>query len=88
MGLDKKVIKRENRRWKVRKIEAWLIGLEFGVKIDNMTRDNGLCECVVKPHGVSDKPLGEAILYGSEGMCSIVRLNSSVEELWVVYLPC
>jgi hypothetical protein len=27
-----------------------------------MARDNGLCVCVVKPHGVSDKPLGEAIL--------------------------
>lgn len=31
-----------------------------------MARDNGLCACVVKPHGVSDKPLGEAILHGSE----------------------
>jgi hypothetical protein len=29
--------------------------LEFGVKVGN--RDNGLCVCVVKPHGVSDKPL-------------------------------
>jgi hypothetical protein len=27
-----------------------------------MARDNGLCVCVVKPHGVTDKPLGEAIL--------------------------
>jgi hypothetical protein len=26
-----------------------------------------LCVCVVKPHGVTDKPLGEAILHGSEG---------------------
>jgi hypothetical protein len=29
-----------------------------------MARDNGLCVCVVKPHGVTDKPLGEAILQG------------------------
>ncbi len=35
------------------------MGLEFGVKVDNMGRDNGLCVCVVKPHGVSDKPLGK-----------------------------
>jgi hypothetical protein len=27
-----------------------------------MARDNGLCVCVVKPHGVSDKPLQEAAL--------------------------
>jgi hypothetical protein len=32
------------------------LGLEFGVKVGNMARDNGLCVCVVKPHGVSDKP--------------------------------
>ena len=32
-----------------------------------MARDNGLYVCVVKPHGVSDKPLGAAILHGSEG---------------------
>ena len=32
-----------------------------------MTGDNGLCVCVVKPHGVSDKPLGVAVLHGSEG---------------------
>ena len=38
------------------------MGLEFGVKVGNMARDNGLCVCVVKPHGVTDKPLGEAIL--------------------------
>ena len=31
------------------------MGLEFGVKVVNMARDNGLCVCVVKPHGVSDK---------------------------------
>ena len=41
--------------------------MEFGVKVDNMVRDNNLCVCVVKPHGVTDKPLGEAILHGSEG---------------------
>ena len=41
--------------------------MEFGVKVGNMVRNNGLCVCVVKPHGVSDKPLGEAILHGSEG---------------------
>jgi len=38
------------------------LGLEFGVKVGNMARDNGLYVCVVKPHGVSDKPLGAAIL--------------------------
>ena len=43
------------------------MGLEFGVKVGNMARDNDLCVCVVKPHGVSDKPLGEPILHGSEG---------------------
>ena len=43
------------------------MGLEFGVKVGNMARDNGLCVCVVKPHGVTDKPLGEAILHGSGG---------------------
>ena len=43
------------------------MGLEFGVKVGNMARDNGLYVCVVKPHGVSDKPLGEAILHGSGG---------------------
>jgi hypothetical protein len=32
-----------------------------------MARDNGMCVCVVKPHGVSDKPLGSTILHGSEG---------------------
>ena len=32
-----------------------------------MVRDNGLYVCVVKPHGVSDKPLGTVILHGSEG---------------------
>ena len=42
-------------------------GREFEVKVGNMARDNGLCVCVVKPHGVSDKPLGEAILHGSGG---------------------
>ncbi len=42
------------------------MGLEFGVKVDNMARDNGLCVCVGKPHGVTDKPLGEAILHGSD----------------------
>ncbi len=41
--------------------------LEFEVKVENMTRNNGLCECVVEPHGVSDKTLGETILHGSEG---------------------
>jgi hypothetical protein len=41
--------------------------LEFGVKVDNMGRDNDLCVCVVKPHGVSDKPLGELVLHGSGG---------------------
>ena len=34
----------------------------FEVKVGKMTRDNDLCECVVEPHGVSDKPLGEVIL--------------------------
>ncbi len=43
------------------------MGLEFGVKVGNLARDNNLCACVVKPHGVTDKPLGEAILHGSGG---------------------
>ena len=38
------------------------MGLEFGIKVVNMARDNDLCVCVVKPHGVSDKPLGQAVL--------------------------
>ncbi len=42
------------------------MGLEFEVKVGNMTRDNGLCMCVAKPHGVTDKPLGEAIMHASE----------------------
>ena len=32
-----------------------------------MARDNGLCVCVVKPNGVTDKPLGKVFLQGSEG---------------------
>ena len=38
------------------------MGLEFEVKVVNMARDNDLYVCVLKPHGVSDKPLGAAIL--------------------------
>jgi hypothetical protein len=47
--------------------------LEFGVKVVNMARDNGLCVCVVKPHGVSDKPLGETILQDFDSLfdCAI-----------------
>ncbi len=37
------------------------MGLEFGVKVGNMARDNGLCVCVVKPHGVTEE---QAILTG------------------------
>jgi hypothetical protein len=44
---------RENRRWKVRKprIEPWLIGIGVWSEgsSDNMSRENGLCVCVVKP---------------------------------------
>ena len=30
-----------------------------------MARDNDLYVCVVKPHGVSDKPLGAAVLHNA-----------------------
>jgi hypothetical protein len=45
------------------------LGFEFGVKVGNMARDNGLCVCVVKRHGVSDEPLGEAITRPPRSMC-------------------
>ena len=51
------------------------MGLEFGVKVGNMARDNGLCVCVVKPHGVTDKPLGEAILHTPKRETTLGRIS-------------
>ena len=57
LWIDKSRAKDKTYIW----VSVWL-WLEFGVKVVNMSRDNGLCVCVVKPHGVSDKPLGVVIL--------------------------
>ena len=56
--------------------------MEFGVKVDNMTRDKGLCVCVVKPHGVTDKPLGEATLHTCEDECmSVSEIGKEIKYL-------
>jgi hypothetical protein len=50
MGPDKKDIKRENRRWKVRKIEAWLIGIGVWSKgCQHDKRQRLVCVCGETP---------------------------------------
>jgi hypothetical protein len=66
MGLDKKDMKRENRRWNWgQKIEAWLIGIE--VWSTGWQHDKGqriVCVCGETPCvPVSDKPLEETVLH-------------------------
>jgi uncharacterized integral membrane protein len=50
-----------------------------------MTRDNDLCVCVVKPHGVTDNPLGETILlvFVGGGLLLYDVTNERIHTRWI-----